>query len=400
MSADSELDKIYSVSEITRDIKSLLESEFQSVWIEGEISNYLFHSSGHRYFTLKDESAQIKAVIWKFSSQGLKVDLKDGMKVRVFGDITVYEKGGNYQIRVLKVESVGKGSLAEQFQKLKEKLQREGLFDPQHKKEIPRFPQAIGVITSPTGAAIRDIINVCRRRAAMIRLVIRPTRVQGDSAAEDIAKAIKEMNEFAGVDVIILGRGGGSLEDLWAFNEEVVARAVFDSNIPIISAVGHETDFSISDFVADLRAATPSAAAEIATYDAVALRLSMANNRDRILRSLAQIVHKRHQELALVIKSRVFLAPLEIVEPRAQKLDDLISRLKSATELVFIKNNNRHELLKQKLEAISPDRVLSRGYAVVRKAIDNTLVKSTKSLATGERIMISFSDGSKGATVE
>ncbi len=394
------MEKIYSVSEITAEIKNLLESEFQSVWVEGEISNYLHHTSGHRYFTLKDASAQIKAVIWRFTAQGLQFEPKDGLKVRVFGDVTLYEKGGNYQLRVSRILPLGKGSLEEQFQKLKEKLLQEGLFAEERKRPIPEYPRAIGVVSSPTGAAIRDIINICTRRAPQVRLVLRPTRVQGDGAAEDIVKAIQEFNAWGQVDVLIVGRGGGSLEDLWAFNEEIVARAIFASEIPVISAVGHEIDFSISDFVADLRAATPSAAAEIATYDAQSITAFVTESRARLGRALIRTVGMRRQLLEQLVKSRIFVSPQVLLEKPSQRLDDCVTRIRNSSELLLLKNQNRLTLANHKLAALSPDSVLKRGYAVITRRPDQTIVKQAAELSGGDAVAIKFSDGSKPAKIE
>jgi exodeoxyribonuclease VII large subunit len=402
LSMDSELrlEKIHSVTEITGEIKATLEAEYQSIWVEGEISNYLHHSSGHRYFTLKDAGAQIKAVIWRFSAQGLQFEPKDGLKVRVFGDITLYEKGGYYQIRVTRILPVGKGSLEEQFQRLKEKLALEGLFSIDHKQPIPAYPSAIGIITSPTGAAVRDIINICRRRAPTVQLVLRPARVQGEGAAEDIAKAIEEFSRWGKVDVLIVGRGGGSLEDLWAFNEEVVARAIYQSQIPIISAVGHETDFSIADFVADLRAATPSAAAELATYDAQGVISFIDSSRARLARALTHNVELRRQLLDRLINARVLLSPAALLERPSQRLDDSISRMGNIAELLLLKNRSSLSLLEHKLSALSPDNVLKRGYAVVQRREVLAIVKTAAELSTGDKIEIKFADGSKPAIIE
>ncbi len=398
----SELDttQVYSVSEITKEIKGLLEKEYVSLWVEGEISNYLHHSSGHRYFTLKDANAQLKAVIWKFSAQGLTFEPKDGLKVRAFGDITLYEKGGYYQLRVVRLLPKGIGSLEEQFQKLKIKLAEEGLFDEEHKQPIPQYPSAIGIITSPTGAAVRDIINICRRRAPMIKLVVRPTKVQGDGAAADIAAAIEEFNRWGGVDLLIVGRGGGSLEDLWAFNEEIVARAIYGSRLPIISAVGHEIDFSIADFVADLRAATPSAAAELATYDAAALSQGLAAATVRLSRSLQRAAELRRERLKRLQTSRAFLKPASILEPFAQRLDEQSMLMRHCMETILLRSHGRFDALRHKLEALSPDSVLKRGYAVVRRTSDSSIVKEAASLQSAEKVTISFADGSREATVE
>ncbi|MCX6830532.1 MAG: exodeoxyribonuclease VII large subunit, partial [candidate division Zixibacteria bacterium] len=400
MDSELRLEKIHSVTEITGEIKATLEAEYQSIWVEGEISNYLHHSSGHRYFTLKDTGAQIKAVIWRFSAQGLHFEPKDGLKVRVFGDITLYEKGGYYQIRITRILPVGKGSLEEQFQRLKEKLALEGLFSEDHKQPIPAYPSAIGIISSPTGAAIRDIMNICHRRAPTVRLILRPARVQGDGAAQDIAQAIEEFNRWGEADVLIVGRGGGSLEDLWAFNEEIVARAIYQSQIPIISAVGHEIDFSIADFVADLRAATPSAAAELATYDAQATIMSIDDFRTRLARALTHNVEKRRQLLGRLISARGLLSPAALLERPSQRLDDNITRMKNIAELLLLKNRGALSLLEHKLNALSPDNVLKRGYAVVQRREGLAIVKLAAELSNGDRIDIKFADGSKPATIE
>lgn len=400
MDSELRLEKIHSVTGITGEIKATLEAEYQSIWVEGEISNYLHHTSGHRYFTLKDAGAQIKAVIWRFSAQGLQFEPKDGLKVRVFGDITLYEKGGYYQIRVTRILPVGKGSLEEQFQRLKEKLALEGLFSEDHKQPIPAYPSAIGIISSPTGAAIRDIINICRRRAPAVRLILRPARVQGEGAAQDIANAIEEFNQWGEVDVLIVGRGGGSLEDLWAFNEEIVARAIYQSRIPIISAVGHEIDFSIADFVADLRAATPSAAAELATYDAQAAITFIGDSRTRLARALTHNVELRRQLLDRLTNARVFLSPAALLERPSQRLDDNITRMKNIAELLLLKNRGALTLLEHKLATLSPDNVLKRGYAVVQRQKGLAIVRQAAELSSGDRVDIKFADGSKPATIE
>ncbi|MBI4429018.1 MAG: exodeoxyribonuclease VII large subunit, partial [Ignavibacteriales bacterium] len=259
--------KILTVTEITRKLRIYLEETFPQVWVQGEISNCKRHTSGHLYFTLKDEAAQISAVMWQSNAETLLFALEDGMKAVVRGAITVYPPKGNYQIDVDKVQPIGVGELQLAFERLKQKLAAEGLFDPRHKKPIPEFPQSIGIITSESGAALQDIRSVLSRRFSAVKVIFIPVKVQGPGAAEEIAQAISDMNRFGKVDVIIVGRGGGSLEDLWAFNEEIVVRAIFASRIPVISAVGHEIDFSISDFVADLRAPTPSAAAAMVVRD-------------------------------------------------------------------------------------------------------------------------------------
>ena len=312
--------KIYGVAELTRLIKATLENEVGTVWIEGEISNFTRASSGHLYFTLKDADAQIRGAMFRGNASTVRFEPKDGMKVRVHGEITVYEKRGEYQIIVRRMEEAGKGNLQEQFEKLKAKLQAEGLFEIERKKKLPMLPQRIGIVTSPTGAAVRDMINIFRRRFPNLHITLIPVRVQGDGAATEIAAAIDLFNALRNVDVLIVGRGGGSLEDLWAFNEEVVARAIARSQIPTISAVGHEIDFTICDFVADLRAPTPSAAAELvvqpksvledtlhghARHLAAALENKLLMFKNRYTRAARSYVFREPQNLAKNYRQRV-----------------------------------------------------------------------------------------------
>ena len=268
---------VITITELTRQIKFSLESSFPRVWVEGEISNFKQHTSGHLYFTLKDEGAQLSALMWRSRVANLTFQPEDGMKVIARGSITVYPPRGNYQLDVDQIQPLGLGELQLAFERLKQKLDAEGLFDAEHKKPIPEFPECIGLVTSETGAALQDIRSVLSRRHPSVEVVLAPVRVQGAGAAEEIADAIKYLNQYGGIDVLIVGRGGGSLEDLWAFNEEVVARAIYASKIPIISAVGHEIDFSIADFVADLRAPTPSAAAELVVRDRTELLEDIGN---------------------------------------------------------------------------------------------------------------------------
>src|SRR5881394_2132423 len=271
--------KVFTVSELTRSIRGTLEAKFGAVWVQGEISNYKLHPSGHQYFTLKDQRAQISCVIWRDTMAPLRQPLADGAQVQVYGTVTVFEARGQYQLNVQVLQPRGIGLLQAKFEALKRKLEAEGLFAPERKRRLPKFPRRIGIITSPSGAAIRDMLNVLRRRAPWLQILINPVRVQGTGAAQEIAVAIRELakpNEnFAPVDLIVLTRGGGSMEDLWEFNEEIVARTIADVTVPIVSAIGHEIDFTIADFVADLRAPTPSAAAELIVPDIVDLRRHM-----------------------------------------------------------------------------------------------------------------------------
>jgi len=336
-------EKILTVSELTYQIKKLVEPNFQDIWLQGEISNYKIHASGHVYFTLKDENASIDAALWKrYADIYLKnYTYKDGDKVLVHGKIEIYEPRGEYKIIVDFIEPLGIGELQIKFEMLKQKLAAEGLFDARFKKPIPEYPNRIGIVTSPTGAAIRDMINIISRRFPAVELILYPVKVQGDGAAEEIAQAIRDLNFYGKVDVIIVGRGGGSIEDLWAFNEEIVARAIFESKIPIISAVGHEIDYSISDFVADLRAPTPSAAAEL-----------VVKNRDDVIENIRNFWYTIHQltiekiknakkEVEHLTKSYAFNRPIDWLRQYTMRLDELTRALEIAMSHRFelIKNN-------------------------------------------------------------
>lgn len=382
--------KILSVSEVTRLIKSSLERDFPHVWIQGEISNCKQHSSGHYYFTLKDEGAQMSAVLWRSRATALSVNLEDGMKVQVRGAITVYAPRGNYQIDVLQVLPVGIGELQLAFERLKQKLAAEGLFDASRKKPLPEFPSSIGVVTSVTGAALHDILSVLSRRFPALEVVVSPVRVQGEGAAQEIVDALREMNRYGGVEVIIVGRGGGSLEDLWAFNEEVVARAIAASAIPVVSAVGHEIDFSISDFVADLRAPTPSAAAELIVRDRVEILELLRNICYTMRQSLEDRVSTLKERMGSLVSSYSFNRPKDLFHQYAQRLDELERGLSLASSHIFDRVQQHHEALYQQLQALSPRNVLSRGYAIIRK--DQRPVTRAAELSEGDRAEIEFHD--------
>jgi exodeoxyribonuclease VII large subunit len=362
--------KILTVSELTRDLKEVLENVFEEVHVEGEISNLRQPASGHCYFSLKDESSQLKCVLFKGAGAKIKFSLKDGMKAICSGRIGVYEKDGQYQLYVAAVEPKGKGALQLAFEQLKERLSKEGLFDEAHKKPLPFLPQAIGVVTSPTGAVIRDILHVLNRRFEGAHVVIHPARVQGDDAAQEIASAIQCFNDLKNVDVIILARGGGSLEDLWCFNEELVARAIYASLIPVISAVGHETDYTIADFTADRRAPTPSAAAEI--------------------------VMPPYAELNERISSRlVFLWQYlkDIVPQYAQRIDDLTEDLSRAMERLLETLQARLGGLMDQLIALNPLAILKRGYSITYRLEDAKAVVSARDLKKGDKVRTRLSQG-------
>jgi exodeoxyribonuclease VII large subunit len=391
---------VYSVSDITFLVKDALERAIPPVWVAGEISNFIHHRSGHMYFTLKDERSQLRSVMFRSSNAGLTFTPADGMKVVALGAVTVYEAGGVYQLQVREMQPLGVGELQKAFEELKKKLREEGLFDEKKKKDIPRFPESIGVITSPSGAAIRDIIRVLARRMPSIDVVVRPVLVQGSQAAEDIAEAIGEMDAAGFVDVIIVGRGGGSIEDLWPFNQEAVARAIFDCATPVISAVGHEVDFTIADFVADLRAPTPSAAAELASPS----RDELLNRIEKIRMSLGRDILRAHSDmlshLSNLVKSYGFRRPVQSVREMTQRRDELERRLLTSAQVVLNMLTARLEHCVAKLAGFSPKSLLGRGYAFVQAYPQAKTVRSVDDISAGDGIRMTFSDGTADATVD
>ena len=390
---------IFTVSELTNEIKILLETNLPSLWVQGEISNFTHHRSGHMYFSLKDEDAQIACVMWRNRNLGLFFTPQDGMKVLVYGSIRVYEKRGNYQIDVIKMVPAGIGELQMAFEQLKAKLREEGLFDEQYKKPIPSFPERIGIITSQTGAAIRDIINVLTRRFPSAQLILRPVKVQGDGAAQEIADAIDEMNEYGQVDVLIVGRGGGSLEDLWAFNEEIVARAIFRSHIPIISAVGHEVDFTIADFVADMRAPTPSAASELVAPDRAEVLRHISAQLDRMHNALQRKINAYRDQLEHLSVSYGFRRPLDIVLQYQQRLDELahVAAMAVNHRLSFEKSRLSH--LERRLMSLAPESILKRGYSICWRQSDKKILRSAQEVNAGENVGVQFYKGGIEAKV-
>ena len=391
---------VYTVSELTRGIKQTLEEGFPDIWVEGEVSNLRIPSSGHMYFTLKDEAAELHVVMFKGLNQYLRFKLEDGLKVVAFGQVSVYQRRGEYQLVAEKLEPRGLGALQLAFEQLKKKLQEEGLFDEAHKKSIPLLPLRIGVVTSPTGAAIQDIINVTRRRFANVEILINPVRVQGKGAAEEIGAALDELNEMGEVEVIIIGRGGGSLEDLWAFNEEVVARAIYRSRIPVISAVGHEIDYTISDFVADLRAPTPSAAAElvIAAKEELVDKITMLQ--DRMKRTLLNALAMLKSRLNSVMESYAFRQPGEAIRQYQQRIDDLVRNLTLGMSHLLEIGRERLATLAGRLESLSPLGVLSRGYSLSLKLPEREVIRESSSLKVGDEVETRVREGSFLSRVE
>ncbi len=384
---------VLSVTELTKSIKLLLEDNFPRLWVEGEISNYIQHTSGHKYFTLKDENAQIRCVMWKGMGRYLSFEPENGMKVKACGQVTVYEKSGQYQLVVSTMQPAGVGELEIAFQQLKMKLEKEGLFDESRKKPIPEYPEKIGVITSPTGAAIRDIIDIISRRAPWVEIVIRPTLVQGEGASADIVEAINEFNSFKEVDLLIVGRGGGSIEDLWPFNEESTARAIFSSELPVISAVGHQVDFTIADFVADLRAPTPSAAAEMAVPDGSELKGHFVERYRRLCQIQFDNIQSGKDRLKGLTARYGLRKPMEIITTRTQRLDELTQSFHKTASYMIEKFKSRLSVLTSRLESASPVNIMNRGYAYVSSPVTGVNIKSYVEVAIGDEVDVRLYKG-------
>lgn len=418
----AETRKVLTVWELTSELKRLLERQVGSVWVSGEITNLRAQSSGHMYFTLKDAAAQLSCVLFRGTTAAQRQLLADGQKVLLQGEVTVYEARGQYQLIVRAVELQGVGALQAAFEKLKQKLAAEGLFAPERKRPLPRCPQRIGLVTSPTGAAIRDVFHVVQRRNPALEIILVPCRVQGEGAAAEIAAALQLLSEFGAqnpalpLDLILLTRGGGSLEDLWAFNEEVVARAIFQSTIPVVSAVGHEIDFSIADFVADLRAATPSAAAEIITEGVHASREWVADAPRRLRQLVRRKVDRETERLASLTGRVARLHPRRRLDDSFQRLDDLQASLwrslKHATqarELVLhnltgrflrVRPAQRWQLrqaalhqLEKRLRALGPEQVLARGYSITTDAASGRVLRDAAEVAAGQPLKTRLARG-------
>ncbi|WP_127594205.1 exodeoxyribonuclease VII large subunit [Paenibacillus lautus] len=432
--------RVLSVKDLNRYIRMKMEgdSRLSDVWIRGEISNFTHHSSGHMYFTLKDEGSRIRAIMFATHNQRLPFIPKEGSRVIARGNVSVYERDGQYQFYAVQMQPDGIGSLYLAYEQLKSKLEEEGLFAAERKRPLPRYPRTIGVITSPTGAAVRDIMITIRRRYPQARSILYPVLVQGKGAAPSIVKAIRTMNDMAEADVLIVGRGGGSLEELWAFNEEIVARAIYQSDIPVISAVGHETDFTIADFVADLRAATPTAAAELAVPSSAELRGQLVQRQRQLNQGLQQRLKRSRERLLSLQRSPVLVHPRRYMLQHAERLDMLSQRLqgnlKSRLSLVRQRQKSLHQglirynprtqaefaarrkdqanrqlmnamqsIMKSKmsqlqtemrhLDALSPLKIMSRGYSLVYDEKEQKLVKSIEDVQLGDLVNVRVSDG-------
>ena len=392
------LKNVYTVAQVNKYIKNMFAEDFmlRNICIKGEISNCKYHTSGHIYFTLKDASGTISAVMFAGYRRGLKFQMKEGDKVIVTGSVEVYETAGKYQIYAREIELDGAGNLYLQFEALKRELEEMGMFAPEYKKPIPRYVKTVGIVTAPTGAAIQDIRNIACRRNPYVQLILYPALVQGDGAKESIVRGIKSL-ELLGVDVIIVGRGGGSIEDLWAFNEECVARAIFDCSIPIISAVGHEVDWTIADFVSDMRAPTPSAAAELAVFDYVSTKQNLLERKLRLERSMKRTVSMARQRLEHEKTKLRFLSPQNRLNEKRRRLMDLEEKISDRMTNIWTKKNHKLMLLANSLEGLSPVKKISSGYAYVETK--GKSLKSAAQVQVSDEILVHVADGKVQAVI-
>jgi exodeoxyribonuclease VII large subunit len=386
--------KYWSVTELTRFIRELIDdsTELQELWVSGEISNVAHPSSGHLYFTLKDKTSSLRCVMWRNQVSKLLNIPKEGNSIEVYGSVSVYEAGGQYQFYATQIHLAGEGSLYKEFLELKERLQKEGLFDENRKKIIPKWPDCIGVITSPSGAALHDILNTINRRYPLTEVIISPSTVQGDAAPLSIKESIHKLNRLAEPDVIILARGGGSIEDLWAFNKELVARAISESEVPIICGVGHETDFTIADFASDFRAATPTAAAEIATPNLNELKINLIELQSQLTSGVKNIITLNYHQLSSAFNQISRENPRSRIESNIQKVDTLSNNLEIRIKNFLDTKKIKQSGLDQKLNAIAPDKIFKRGFSIVSKS-NGQILKSINEVQLNERLSVQLHDG-------
>lgn len=395
--------RVLTVRELTQHIKNMIERDqlLANVWVKGEISNFKAASSGHFYFTLKDSASTLKVVMFRSKSRSLVFRPDNGMAVTVRGYVTVYERDGTYQLYAGEIEPDGTGALHLAFEQLKERLQGEGLFDPKHKKTLPLLPRRIGLVTSPTGAAVRDMVEIIRRRWTGLEIILVPVLVQGEGAPPDIARGIQLLNKWGAVDIIITGRGGGSLEELWAFNTEIVARSIYNSKIPVISAVGHETDYTIADFVADARAATPSAAAEMAVPDKREMSRYLQALNSRLYSALNEKTAGNRQRLNACLAGRVFTRPVDVIcGTRQQSLDFLNHRLSQGITNLAAREEKRLAVLAGRLQALSPLATLARGYSICTTPDGKHVISEAGSVEIGEKLAVRLQKGILDCIVE
>jgi len=384
-----------SVTEVNRYLRQLLESDpiLQDLWVQGELSNFSRPTSGHIYFTLKDSLAALRVVMWRSTAQTLRIALRDGMAVEVHGKISMYETGGQLQLYADEIRPAGEGQLYQEFLRLKARLEAEGLFDQARKRPIPGMPHRIGIVTSPTAAALQDILNTLRRRYPLAEVVLSPTPVQGDEAVPGVIAALERLNRLAKPDVILLARGGGSLEDLWAFNDEGVARAIAASQAPVITGIGHEIDFTIADFAADLRAPTPTAAAELATPDRQDLLSALLEKTNQLQRYYQVLLTTQRWQLNNQTGSLQRYSPTSQVNNYRQQLDESLRRSERALIQTFELNQTRLRGLQTRLISLSPQSILNRGYAMVLRQDDKSLVRSTRQVQVNDDLSVQLSDG-------
>jgi exodeoxyribonuclease VII large subunit len=386
--------KVFTVSELTNAIKGLLEPNFRAITVQGEISNFKLQASGHLYFSLKDAGSQISAVLFKGNAASLARLPKEGDQVIAKGEISLYAPRGQYQIVIRELQFLGVGELLMRLHQLKEQLQLRGWFAPERKKPLPRLPRRIGVVTSPTGAVIQDILHILTRRFAGFHVILNPVKVQGEGAAQEIARAIEDFNKYGLADVLIVGRGGGSIEDLWAFNEEIVAKAIYESRIPIISAVGHETDFTIADWVADVRAPTPSAAAEIAIAEKTHLLQFLERAEQHVRQRVLQQVHQYRQRVGALQKHPLLSSPYGILAPTIQRLDDYARQLEFLNPSMRVKEGReRLRRVMEHLRSLHPQNLLKKGYAILFTEKENSIILSAKEIQKEQKITALLHDG-------
>jgi len=397
---ETENRQVISVTELNSYIKSLLDDNplLKRIAVKGEISNYRPNSSGHLYFTLKDEGSAIRCVMFKAAAQKLSFTPENGMKVIAVGSISAFVRDGQYQLYLSSLPPDGVGDLYVAFEQLKQRLGAEGLFDPAKKKPIPRYPRMIALVTSPTGAAIRDMLRILKKRYPIARVLVVPVKVQGVGAAEEIAEAITYLNGKRYIDVIIAGRGGGSIEDLWCFNEEVVARAIAASKIPVVSAVGHEPDVTIADYAADLRAATPSNGAELTTPDAAELTMRLNERQVLLARQMTARIDALAKRLEAIGEKRVYASPVNYIDEKRMALDYLVNRFQHVGEKVLTAGQHRLANAAARLDAMSPLKVLGRGYAIAMRE-DGSAVRRAADLAVGDSVSVRFAEGKANCEV-
>ncbi len=394
--------KIFTVTQLTSYLKGLVESDpiLRQVWVQGEISNFTLHSSGHMYFTVKDDQARLRCVMFRTENRRLKFQPADGLAVIVGGRIGIYPKNGEYQLYVEQMEPAGVGSLYLAYEELKKRLAGEGLFDPDCKKAIPGFPRKIGIITSPTGAAVRDIIRIVRRRCPVVDLLVIPAQVQGEAAPRSLCEALRLAGSVPGLDLLIIGRGGGSIEELWAFNDEEVVRAVASCPLPVISAVGHETDFTITDLAPDLRAPTPSGAAEMAVPELRELRRRLLLMEERLRSAALQMLERKRNLLEFMEKHPVLREPHRWLDERRQRVDEIWDGLVRTVQSRLEKARAALERNLAALDALSPLATLRRGYSICRKKVDGRIVREAGEVSPGEKVRVLLSRGELVCTVE